>query len=402
MAKRTKSDTYHVWVQRFRDRPALMLQWIDPETGKRKSKSTGTNDPVEAERQRILLADELEKGRHVGASKMTWARFRELYETEKLSGDGEKNRQKALIAFDRFEKECSPKSLAKINERTLSAFSNALRKASLRPTTIKGYLTYLRVALRWAKAQKMIHEVPAFAMPKIEKGIGRVKIRNAARLTTEELERLLMKCPNNGWRLLVLLCWHCGMRRTEALSVRGEHIDLDAHTIEIPRNKAGDVSATAFITPELDTALREMFPRGMPRGRLVAPPDVPVDISGVSKEFRGIARKAAVRGNGTAIVNAKAQGEPANEDAPAASQGGLVTLHDLRRAYGSRWAGKVPAQVLQRMMRHSKIETTLGFYADVESAAMAAIWAFSEKAVNVTPRVTPRHEDESQPKPARS
>ena len=30
-----------VWVQNFPDRPHLMLQWHDPETGKRKSKTAG-------------------------------------------------------------------------------------------------------------------------------------------------------------------------------------------------------------------------------------------------------------------------------------------------------------------------------------------------------------------------
>jgi integrase len=53
---------------------------------------------------------------------------------------------------------------------------------------------------------------------------------------------------------------------------------------------------------------------------------------------------------------------------------GLCTLHDLRRAFGSRWAAKVPAQVLQRMMRHADIKTTLEFYADVEESAIDAVW----------------------------
>ena len=35
-----------VWVQRFPDRSYLMLQWLDPDTGRRKSKSAGTADRV--------------------------------------------------------------------------------------------------------------------------------------------------------------------------------------------------------------------------------------------------------------------------------------------------------------------------------------------------------------------
>jgi hypothetical protein len=37
-----------VWVQQFKDRKHLMLQWIDPATGKRRSRSAGTGDRQEA------------------------------------------------------------------------------------------------------------------------------------------------------------------------------------------------------------------------------------------------------------------------------------------------------------------------------------------------------------------
>jgi hypothetical protein len=44
-----------VWLQRFADRPYLMLQWIDPGTGKRRSKTTGTANRDEAELRRADL-----------------------------------------------------------------------------------------------------------------------------------------------------------------------------------------------------------------------------------------------------------------------------------------------------------------------------------------------------------
>jgi hypothetical protein len=51
---RTKYTT--VWIQKFKDRAHLMLQWIDPGTGQRKSKSADTADPEKAE----LARDHLE------------------------------------------------------------------------------------------------------------------------------------------------------------------------------------------------------------------------------------------------------------------------------------------------------------------------------------------------------
>ncbi|MCP3693458.1 MAG: site-specific integrase, partial [Planctomycetaceae bacterium] len=45
------------------------------------------------------------------------------------------------------------------------------------------------------------------------------------------------------------------------------------------------------------------------------------------------------------------------------------TAHDLRRSFASNWSQRVLPQVLQTMMRHSSITTTMGYY--VSSAADA-------------------------------
>ncbi|MBY0588601.1 hypothetical protein K2X85_15610 [bacterium] len=74
--------------------------------------------------------------------------------------------------------------------------------------------------------------------------------------------------------------------------------------------------------------------------------------SQISEVFGTIVRRSAVR---------------------VSSNVGFVALHDLRSNFGSRWAGRVPAQVLQRLLRHSHIKTTLDFYADTERAALKAI-----------------------------
>jgi hypothetical protein len=44
-----------VWIQRFNDRHALVLQWFDPDTGKRCSKTAGTSSWDEAEVRRADL-----------------------------------------------------------------------------------------------------------------------------------------------------------------------------------------------------------------------------------------------------------------------------------------------------------------------------------------------------------
>jgi integrase len=57
-----------------------------------------------------------------------------------------------------------------------------------------------------------------------------------------------------------------------------------------------------------------------------------------------------------------------------ARQAGVkLTMHSLRRGYGCRYAGKVPAQVLQGLLRHASIKTTMNYYANVEDAVMEAV-----------------------------
>jgi hypothetical protein len=48
-----------------------------------------------------------------------------------------------------------------------------------------------------------------------------------------------------------------------------------------------------------------------------------------------------------------------------------ASAHDLRRSYGNRWAKKVMPAVLQKLMRHESIETTMGYYVDLDADELA-------------------------------
>ena len=52
-----------------------------------------------------------------------------------------------------------------------------------------------------------------------------------------------------------------------------------------------------------------------------------------------------------------------------------ASAHDFRRAFGERWATRVMPPILQQLMRHASIDTTLRFYVgrNAETAA-AAVW----------------------------
>lgn len=48
-------------------------------------------------------------------------------------------------------------------------------------------------------------------------------------------------------------------------------------------------------------------------------------------------------------------------------------MKELRKGFGCHYAGKVSAHVLQRLMRHAEIKTTMSYYANVDAAVEEAV-----------------------------
>jgi integrase len=329
-----------VWVQRFKDRPHLMLQWFDPETGKRKSRSAKTSDPDKAETKRADLEYELNHGLLSEPSKMPWDTFRKLYEEEKLASARDATRKKAGYVFDAFEELAHPKTLGVITERTVSKYATRLREGGYKAPTIQGHLAYLRAALRWAADQKLIPAAPKVVMPKLPKK------KIIRKIVAEQFERLLAVASDDCWAAFLQTAWYTGMRRNEMLDLRWHAdggtpwVDFDKKRIWIPAayNKS-DADQWIPLHPDLAKVLA---PRRQERGKLF-----PLSLSPreVSRKFTRLAKKAGLK----------------------------ITLHDLRRSFGSRYAAVVPAPVLQRLMRHADIKTTLAFYTDVDDVLGEAI-----------------------------
>jgi integrase len=60
----------------------------------------------------------------------------------------------------------------------------------------------------------------------------------------------------------------------------------------------------------------------------------------------------------------------------------FASAHDLRRAFGARWSTRVMPAVLQQLMRHESIDTTMKYYVGQNAEAMAdAVWATVAKSL---------------------
>jgi integrase len=345
-----------VWVQVFRGRKYLQLQWHDPHTGERKTRSTETADPREADNQRADLEYALNHGMYSGTGNVPWEQFRHVFEAEYAAGLRDRSREKFGTVFDVFEATCHPKQLGRITERTLSAFVVKLRtrrrpggKVGLAPITIKNYLISLKTALGWAVKQKMIGAVPEFPHVPVPK-------KKPQPVPAEAFERLLAVAPDDHWRAFLLCGWWGGLRLSEVLHLRRRRndrlpwLDLEGGRIVLPAEFAK--SAEDQWVP-LHPTLRDALERLPDAGDRVFPfrsrkTGGPLTRNGATNYVCLLARRAGVK----------------------------LSMHQLRKGFGCRVAkklGKGNAPILHRLMRHSSMQITMDYYASVDDALHEAI-----------------------------
>jgi integrase len=60
---------------------------------------------------------------------------------------------------------------------------------------------------------------------------------------------------------------------------------------------------------------------------------------------------------------------------PVSGKVKYASAHDLRRCFGARWAKRVMPAVLQKLMRHESIETTMTYYVNIDDDELAEeVW----------------------------
>jgi integrase len=356
----------HVWVQQFSDRPNLVLQWFDPDTGKRKSKSAETADRQKAEEAREKLQYELRQGKYQEAIKLTWKEFRERYEAEYLPNCRLRTREKVASVFAVFEAICNPRQMRGINKRMLSLFVAGMRKRRGRggndhmaPYTMKVYLNFLHVALNWAVTEKILSECPEFPAIKVPK-------KKPQPVPTETFECLLAKASDLQMRAFLLCGWLSGLRLNEAFELEREQTE-DAPWIDTARKRiwlpANFTKAVEDQWVPLDPVLQEIL-EALPRhGRKVFRFEAKRDrhvlpVATVSHQIATLAKRAGVK----------------------------LTMKSLRRGFGCYHAQRVSAHVLQKLLRHANIQTTLTYYASFDPAVEEAI--FSRQDCNALRNIT--------------
>ncbi len=346
----------------------LTMQWVDPISGQRKTATTGTYDEREAER----IAGEKEKQLRAGVvvpSKITWKAFRQRYREDKLDAMGKTTRVAYEVSLNHVDRVLNPSHLHKMTTATITTFVARLRKQGMIDTTLARHLRGVRAALRWAHRHGYLAVVPNIDMPK---GVDKMKGRAA---TGEEFDRMLADVvkvrPNDPapWTRLLHGLWLSGLRISEAVAASWDEgsfqIDLHGRHPAWCIQGDGQKSKKAEVcpmTPDFATWLLDATPEALRTGKVFPLPD----------HRKG--REGRYTGTREAMAVVSDIGEAAGVVVDVET-GRTASAHDLRRSFGTRWARKVMPAILQKLMRHADIQTTMKFYVNLDADEMAAeLW----------------------------
>ncbi len=190
------------------------------------------------------------------------------------------------------------------------------------------------------------------------------KVMKGRAITAEEFERMLEKVPAivateraASWQYLLTGLWWSGLRISEAIELTWDGNDLrveksdNYYILRIPaESQKSNEEQVLPIAPEFNKMLREV-PLDQQTGFVFNVPTRRGEtrrVDTVSKIICKIGEAAMIK-----VSSSKRNGKTVLKWASA---------HDLRRAFGTRWAALISPNDLQTLMRHSDFKTTQKFY----------------------------------------
>jgi integrase len=379
-----------VWVMDY-GRGRYILQWKDPVTGKRRSKTTEFSNYREA----LVAAAEHEKILNSRIPKKDGSAdfdfFVDLYRDKHLKSLRETSLRRAIGVLNVFGDTMRPKCLADITTSFLTDYADKLRHSPAKrskpkkkpgPSTplrlnsesnIALHLRTIRAALAWAKEHGYIAEIPA--IPKIARA-KRSKSKGRP-LTWSELAKMLRathlevgKSRAKSWRRFIFGLRLSGLRLDEALELtwckddgHGSRLWVDlSHEFPLlgieAESEKGKTDRLLPLVPEFGVWLMKVPPSertGFVFNLDKHRNDGIREMRSVSKVISNIGKRSGV------IVNAS---------------GKFASAHDMRRSFGLQHAQKMFPADLMLLMRHESIETTMTYYAVQEATGFAKrLWA---------------------------
>jgi integrase len=348
------------WVSRAKKRGkrGYVVCYRDPGTGRQRQKGGMFRRKRDAERYATRLEDELNSAR----DNVTWLTVKSRFQSEVLDDLKPSGAGKWHSATGRLDTFAGPRRLMDLNGDLMSRFGAHLRNLNLATATVKGYLAEIHRTLTWAATVWQTYTPPRIRMPKVR----RARRGKGRPITGEEFERMLDEVAGvigdeyaPEWTRTLNGFWLSGLRLSDVDALRWHEGPLAVQNIDTDRprlyvapgaDKGGrEESLPMHHFPDLVDFLRET-PLERRRGHVFRPmlKRGRVSYYTLSDRIRAIGKAA-----GVVVVR---NGEKVK----------FASAHDLRRSWATRWAPKVPRELLRRWMRHRSYQTTDQYYVDVD------------------------------------
>jgi len=297
--------------------------------------------------------------------------YRIYLEHLEASGRTEKHRREVERCLNVVTAECGFQFLKDICQPPVKEFINRKKGCGLSDRTVNVYVDKLRYFCRWAVKNNLLASNPFAGFVRLDEKTNRV--REARSLTPEEVDKLLeaaykrplQKRKEAGYskikaktikkltllgeqrRLAYALMLYTGLRVNETRQLVWADVDLEQRLVKVrptttKNSKAATLPLHSYVV-ELLKNWQEKHPEAEQGSRIV---NIPASNSSFLKvfnrdlEFAGIDKEDDV--------------------------GRVVHLHALRHSFASLLAREgVHPHVLRGLARHSRVETTIGFYTHI-------------------------------------
>jgi integrase len=379
-------DSLKVYIFKRKGRKNFEAEFTDPRTGHKHRKSLGTVNKREAEREAGRIEAELREGQWRATRKMKWKDFRKKYETEGMFDLAPASVKAFQEAANKLETLLRPSTLQSVTEDKLNSFTTLCLAEGLSKHTVARHLRHLKAALRWSVGQKLLMDCPSIRMPK---GTSSGKAKGRA-VTTEEFERMLSNVGKvvgaeqvESWKFLLKGLWWSGLRLGEALKLSWDN----------PKDLMVDLSGKRPFLQIQGTAEKGGKDRSLP----LAPEAAELLQTVPESEREGLVFKLTWQRNSRKPARVDTVSpiisSIGNKAGVKVAEKKTASAHDLRRSFGLRWADRVKPHVLQQLMRHASITTTLTFYVQSDADDMAeAVWSAFDRKLDSSTKSLPRPE----------
>lgn len=329
-------------------RKTWVARWREPTSGRWRQKTLDARIKRDAGEEAGALADSIVSG--VDPAALEWKVFCGMYEQQHLA-QRSKDSQDSWRTTKRYVEALAPlRTLADASPVWVAKFQAALRRKRLAQNSVATYSARLRAALRWAERQRLIDRAPYVPVEVIEAPRSRA-------ITGEELDRMVAAAekmrPKHAatWKRFLWAQWESGLRISELLKLSWE-ADAPVRIVTSGKRPLIYFGQQKNKRRQWGAVTREFWaiccqtPEDDPSGLVFILPGADGQLT-VKRAVETIAKF----GKRARIVTNPETGKTA-------------TSHDLRRALPIRLQeqGKLNMAEIQKVMRHSKLETTLTYY----------------------------------------